>query len=474
MNPTCDLHRISPEGTCLETLSASEIDALFHESRRDIHDLVRHCVMAVLNSGSESDDVRALIEANRDFDIIVERTSAGIQLDLINAPREAFVVYRNTYNGQENESLKLIEGLRQHIFAVIRDIIFLKTEIERTGKFDLNSSTGLSDVVFMILRNAGIFGKLGRHKIIACWGGHAIADNEYDYTVAVGHQCGLRMMDIITGCGPGAMSGPMEGAALAHAKQRLEDGRFIGLTEPGIISSEAPNPIVRQLVILPDIEKRLEAFVRLAHGIIIFPGGAGTAEELFYLLGLLLHPDNLDQPFPLILTGPASSRDYFQALDRFVRRTLGDEAAGRYRIIIDDPEEVAVVMNQGLLAVKRHRDGNLDSYYFNRNLTAPLDFQLPFHPTHRAVAELQLNLDRPPNLLAADVRRVMSAIVAGNVKPEGIRQVEEQGPFVIHGQAELMSGLDELLRSFVDQGRMRLHGEYTPCYRLAGQDGTAG
>jgi len=27
---------------------------------------------------------------------------------------------------------------------------------------------------------------------------------------------------------------------------------------------------------MPDIEKRLEAFLRLAHGIIVFPGGVGT------------------------------------------------------------------------------------------------------------------------------------------------------------------------------------------------------
>ena len=35
--------------------------------------------------------------------------------------------------------------------------------------------------------------------------------------------------------------------------------------------------IVNELVIMPDIEKRLEAFVRLAHAVIVFPGGAGTA-----------------------------------------------------------------------------------------------------------------------------------------------------------------------------------------------------
>ena len=77
----------------------------------------------------------------------------------------------------------------------------------------------------------------------------------------------------------------MKGATIGHAKQRIAHGRYIGLTEPGIIAAEPPNPIVSQLVILPDIEKRLEAFVRMAHGIVVFPGGAGTAEEILYLTG---------------------------------------------------------------------------------------------------------------------------------------------------------------------------------------------
>ena len=59
---------------------------------------------------------------------------------------------------------------------------------------------------------------------------------------------------------------------------------------------------------MPDIEKRLEAFVRIAHGIIIFSGGVGTAEELLYLLGILMNPANKIR-FTLILTGPKESAD---------------------------------------------------------------------------------------------------------------------------------------------------------------------
>ena len=46
---------------------------------------------------------------------------------------------------------------------------------------------------------------------------------------------------------------------------------------------------------MPDIEKRLEAFTRLGHTFLIFPGGPGTFEEFLFLLGIKLHPDNRNQ-----------------------------------------------------------------------------------------------------------------------------------------------------------------------------------
>ena len=119
------------------------------------------------------------------------------------------------------------------------------------------------------------------------------------------------------------MKGPMKGAAVGHAKQRIAGSRFIGLSEPGIIAAEPPNPMVNGLVVLPDIEKRLEAFVRLGHAIIVFPGGAGTAEEILYLLGILLDERNAHIEVPLIMTGPAGSADYFQEMDKFLKLLFG-------------------------------------------------------------------------------------------------------------------------------------------------------
>ena len=236
--------RLTPENTVFEALSPLEINALFAESRDQIHDLLCRCVLAVLNSGIESDDVETMLEKYRNFDLEVIKTAGGIELELKNAPMEAFVVYEYLQGDQTVHAYKIIEGIRQNIFAVLRDIVFIKTEIERSSKYELDSSLGITDAVFMILRNAGVFRKTGRHKVVVCWGGHALSRVEYDYTKLVGYHCGLRLMDIITGCGPGAMKGPMKGATIAYSKQRYGDGRCIGITEPGIIASEAPNPIV--------------------------------------------------------------------------------------------------------------------------------------------------------------------------------------------------------------------------------------
>ncbi len=258
--------------------------------------MLRRCMLAVLHADSKVDDARVLLEAYRNFEVGFIQQDRGLKVSLKNAPAEAFV------DG------KMIRGTRELLFAVLRDIVFTRNDIIDSGRFDLKTSDGITNAVFHIVRNARLLQLPAEVNLVVCWGGHAISREEYDYSKKVGYELGLRSLNVCTGCGPGAMKGPMKGATIGHAKQRIRNGRYIGITEPGIIAAESPNPIVNSLVIMPDMEKRLEAFVRLGHGIIVFPGGVGTAEEILYLLGVLLHPDNQGQPMPLIMTGPAVRR----------------------------------------------------------------------------------------------------------------------------------------------------------------------
>ena len=444
---------VSPEGS-LEVLSQREVKTLLDTSARGLYRLFRSCALAVLNSGSHTDDAREIFENYRDFGINLMQRNQGVKLRLENAPETAFVDGR------------MIQGIREHLFAVLRDIIYTHNEIRGDPQIDLRKGRHITSAVFHILRNAKILRAGVDPNIVVCWGGHSIGREEYEYCKEVGYQFGLRALDVCTGCGPGAMKGPMKGATIGHAKQRLIHGRYIGLTEPGIIASEPPNPIVNELVILPDIEKRLEAFVRVGHGIVIFPGGAGTIEELLYLLGILMHPQNARHAFPLILTGPASSADYFAAVDAYIGDTLGAEAQKLYRIVIDDSAEVARAMRVSMESVKANRCDGRDAFYFNWQMHIEQDFQTPFEPSHRAMAALDLSREQPPHHLASNLRRMFSGIVAGNVKERGIRAVEKHGPFKIHAAPGLAEATDELLQLFVRQRRMKLQGEYSPCYRI--------
>lgn len=445
---------VSPKGS-LETLSQREVQQLSEASSGTTYTLFRQCALAILNTGARIDNAKTVLEAYDDFEVRIHQQDRGVRLELLNAPADAFV------DGE------MIASTREMLFSALRDIVYTESEVG-SPRIDLSNSQGITDYVFHLLRNARTLRPGIEPNMVVCWGGHSISTEEYKYSKRVGHELGLRKLNICTGCGPGVMKGPMKGATIAHAKQRISGGRYLGLTEPGIIAAEAPNPIVNELVILPDIEKRLEAFVRVGHGIIIFPGGVGTAEEFLYLLGILLHPDNREVPFPVILTGPESAAPYLQQIREFVGTTLGEEAQRLYEIVIDDPAEVARQMSEGLKAVKQFRRERNDAFHFNWLLKIEEGFQHPFDPTHENMASLQLTRDVPPHLLAANLRRAFSGIVAGNVKDKGIRRIEEFGRYEIHGDPAIMKPLDKLLQAFVEQHRMKLPGgrPYEPCYRV--------
>ncbi len=451
--PTLDA-QISPRGS-LEVLSQKEVEQLRLTSDSRLLELFRRCALAVLNTGSESDDAIAIFEAYRDFSIEILQRTRGLKLKIKNAPASAFVEGR------------MVEGIRQHLFAVLRDLVYIGTEIESSDRFDLSTSLGITDAVFHILKQARVLVPDLKPNLVVCWGGHSITREEYEYTKEVGYHLGLRGLDICTGCGPGAMKGPMKGAAIGHVKQRNAAARYVGLTEPGIIAAEPPNPMVNNLVVLPDIEKRLEAFVRMGHAIVIFPGGVGTTEEVLYLLGLLLHPDNAGQFYPVVFTGPESSRAYFESLDAVIALTLGEKARDLYEIVVGDAQLAARRVGRRIRKVLSGRRKTGDAYYFNWLIKIPYCFQEPFEVTHESVAGIELHRGLAPHDLACQLRRVFSAIVTGNVKENGRRLIAARGPFEIRGEAELMAALDGLLRDFIVQGRMKLPGSvYEPCYRV--------
>jgi predicted Rossmann-fold nucleotide-binding protein len=438
----------------LNLLSNREIQGLM-SSKDEVRTLFRECALAILNTGNDKDDVNKLLAEYSDFEIEVVPEARGPKMAVRNAPGSAFV------DGS------MIRGIQDHLFSVLRDVVYVNHIMSRDGLYDLETGAGITEVVFDILRNANIVQPNLRPDLVVCWGGHSIDRLEYEYTKEVGYQLGLRGLNIATGCGPGAMKGPMKGAAIGHAKQQIVQRRYIGITEPGIIAAEAPNPIVNELVILPDIEKRLEAFVRVGHSIVVFPGGAGTAEEVLYLLSVLMNDHNRGLPYSFILTAPLEKKDYFYSLDRFIRATLGEEASAHYQIIVGDPKLVAQTAKSGVERVRKHRMKTQDAYGFNWDLTIDHGLQQPFIPTHANMAALKLTKDQPAHQLASELRCAFSGIVSGNVKASGIQLIRQHGPYRLNGEVSLMAEFDLLLKEFVSQKRMKINVEnYQPCWVL--------
>lgn len=454
MNAPIEKVTIRPEGS-LQILSAQEAAQLSDTSTGGLNAILRQCALAVLNTGARGDNAHSLLEAHGEFSIEAIVKGRGVQLIIQNPPPHAFV------DGQ------MIEGIKEHLFAVVRDLVYSRNDILDSVQLDLHSSAGITNAVFLVARNAQLLRPNVLPNVVVCWGGHSIPLEEYHYCKHLGYELGLRNLDICTGCGPGAMKGPMKGAVLGHGKQRYPNARYIGISEPGIIAAEAPNAIVNELCIFPDIEKRLEAFVRIGHAIVVFPGGAGTMEEILYLLSLKLHPHNASLPLPLFLTGPESSRGYFESIVSFIETTLGTDASQHLTIMVNQPEAVASQVKAAMEIVRQDRKASSDAYYFNWRLHVAPDLQTPFEPTHANMANLDLHKNQPAYQLASQLRKAFSGIVAGNVKADGIREIEKHGPFEIHGDPEIMQALDTLLESFIAQKRMKIDAsQYNPCYKI--------
>lgn len=450
--------RVNPLGS-MDILSQIEVAMLKRSASSELYQLFRNCSLATLNAGIQADNAQFLLDKFKKFEINVLSRERGVKLELINPPETAFV---------DNQ---LIASIQANLFAVLRDILFVNTQLAALKGINTNqedTSDEITNLVFSILRNANALPVGEAPNLIVCWGGHSINDTEYYYARQVGTQLGLRKLNICTGCGPGIMEAPMKGAAVGHAQQRFTESRFIGMTEPAIIAAEPPNALVNELIIMPDIEKRLEAFVRMAHGIIIFPGGPGTAEELLYILGIMLNPENRHQVLPIILTGPKESKGYFDALNNFIFNTLGQEACNLYKIIIDNPEDVAKAIAKDMNDVEAHRLKTGDSYSYNWLLKITKALQQPFVPTHENMASLNLHKAQPVASLASALRQAFSGIVAGNVKESGINAIKKYGPYKLHGDPKLMQELDVLLKSFITEHRMKLPGgsSYKPCYEI--------
>src|SRR5699024_12792988 len=94
----------------MDMLSQLEVDMLKRTASSDLYQLFRNCSLAVLHSGSLTDNTKELLSRFENFDINVLCRVRGAMLELINRPEEDLVDGR------------ILRALTAALFAVLRVI----------------------------------------------------------------------------------------------------------------------------------------------------------------------------------------------------------------------------------------------------------------------------------------------------------------------------------------------------------------
>mgnify|MGYP000468584027 CR=1 FL=1 len=157
---------VSPEGS-LEILSNHEVNRLKDRSEGGLYRLFRQCALAVLNTGVETDDCKALMEAHADFDVHLVPQPRGLKLELVNAPAHAFV------DGE------MLRAIREHLFSVLRVIIYSHSIPQDVSGFRRDNPDDLTNLAFPVPRNARCLDAGRQPDLVVCWGGYSISHAEY-------------------------------------------------------------------------------------------------------------------------------------------------------------------------------------------------------------------------------------------------------------------------------------------------------
>ena len=159
---------------------------------------------------------------------------------------------------------------------------------------------------------------------------------------------------------------------------------------------------------------------------------------------------------PLILTGPKEAPTASVYWTSLSPHTLGESARRHYRIIIDDPAEVARQMKKAMPLVKSRRETD-DAYSFNWSIRISPDLQMPFDPTHEIWPTS--NSPRISRWKCWPTTCVVPSPGLSRERQRGGHQaIEQYGRHKLHGDPEMMRRMDDLLQGFVAQHRMKLPG----------------
>ena len=142
----------------------------------DLYQLFRNCSLAVLNSGSLTDNSKELLSRFERISIstLLSR-ERGVKLEVINPPEEAFVDGR------------IFVPLQANLFAVLRVTSCLLTggcTTQAVSSISTRKARSISPTSCSLLRNARALHVGETPNMVVCWGGHSIQRNQNTSTRA--------------------------------------------------------------------------------------------------------------------------------------------------------------------------------------------------------------------------------------------------------------------------------------------------
>jgi predicted Rossmann-fold nucleotide-binding protein len=381
------------------------------------------------------DDTRKLHEKYRDMVVkVVELPNGQLELLFENVPQGAVVFLDSGYRIMETQISQMSDAIRDLCLPLANPSGDISADnyayVKRTGMLDVEPRLRTSE-----------------------WGGHNLPNDpgggcsEYGFAKDIAfHDAAVNRTENITGCGPGIMEAPFEGALKAYrAMKILEQRQFIGFTEEGIVRAEAPNELVDHLVIFSDIRKRIEAFIRASHRIRVHPGGVGTLEEIMTFLGVASHEknDGMDYPFDLV---EKSGGTYMKNVVDFIRTCVGDALDPYFKVHIgSSPERYAEhVMNTNRPVTSM----------WNHDLYFPTELQEDWEASFDNIESINLTRNQSPSRLVINLVRFFSAMVDVTVKkPEIVASWGSQRP-QIKGDPKIIRAISELCQRMIYETRI--------------------
>ena len=178
---------------------------------------------------------------------------------------------------------------------------------------------------------------------VAVFGSARLKSGDQEYVDVRGLASRLTEMgcDIVTGGGPGLMEAANEGAAISRGTRKT---RSFGLTIA--IPYEKANPYLDSVTAHRTFFSRLHHFVRMSQAFVIFPGGIGTALELFMVWQLLQVGFMTERP--VVLVG-----DLWKGLLDWLRRDVVP------RRLINEPDldlvQPVETISEAATLIERHK-----------------------------------------------------------------------------------------------------------------------